>query len=162
MSLAAPAVTEAGPRWRRTQVGRFTLALDVVLLVLLGVPALATGSLALWAGVAVVVLLGIVFSTLTVEVAGDAVRFWFGPGVLRRTVPLTELAGAEIARAPWWHGIGLRFTPSDMMYNVAVGSTVDLVFRSGKRLRVGTDRPEELLEAVRAGLARVTAGGAPR
>lgn len=154
MSLAAPAV--AGTPWRRTQVGRFTLALDVVLLVLLGVPAIATGSLALWLGVAVVVLLGVVFSTLTVEVTDRAVRLWFGPGILRRTVPLTELAGAEIASAPWWHGIGLRFTPSGIMYNVAVGRTVDLVFRSGKRVRVGTDRPEELLHAVRSALERVT------
>ena len=162
MSLAAPAVAAPEPRWRRTQVGRFTLALDVVLLLLLGLPAIATGSLALWAGVAVVVAVGIVFSTLTVEVTDDAVRFWFGPGVLRRTVPLSELASAGIARAPWWHGIGLRFTPSGMMYNVAVGSTVDLLFRSGNRIRVGTDRPTELLDAVHAGIARVTPGGTAR
>lgn len=161
MSLAAPAVP-ARPRWRRTQVGRFTLALDLVLLLLLGAPAVATGSIALWLGVAVVLLVGVFFSTLTVEVREDAVRLWFGPGVLRRTIPFVEVASAAIAPSPWWHGIGLRLTPTGMMYNVAVGRTVDLELRSGRRLRIGTDRPEELLAAVQAGIARVTPGAPAR
>ena len=156
MSLAAPAVPDPAVGYRHTQLGWFMLGLDIVLLLLMGIPAARTGQPALWVGTAIVALLAIFFSTLTVEVTGEAVRFWFGPGLLRRTVPLPALASAEVASAPWWYGIGIRFTPTGLMYNVATGRTVDLVLHSGKRVRVGSDEPEALLAAVHERLARLT------
>ena len=162
MSLAAPTVPDPGARYRHTQLGWFMLGLDIVLLLLLGIPAAGTGQPALWLGVAIVAVLAIFFSTLTVEVTGAAVRFWFGPGVLRRTVPLSALAGVEVTSAPWWYGIGIRFTPTGLMYNVATGRTVDLVLRSGKRVRVGSDEAEALAEAVRTAMAPLTPGTAAR
>ena len=153
MSLAATAIPVPGTRYRHTQLGWFMLGLDILLMLLVGVPAARSGQPALWFAFALVTMLAIGFSTLTVEVTGRAVRFWFGPGILRRTLPLSGIAGAEIASAPWWDGIGIRFTSTGIMYNVATGRTVDLVFRSGKRIRIGSDEPEALHEAVRAALA---------
>ena len=161
MSLAAPTVPPPGTRYRHTQLGWFMLGLDVLLMLLVGVPAVRTGRPALWFGFALVTMLAIGFSTLTVEVNASAVRFWFGPGILRRTMPLAAIASAEITIAPWWYGIGIRFTPTGLMYNVATGRTVDLVFHSGKRVRIGTDEPEALRDAVRAALA-LTPPAAPR
>jgi hypothetical protein len=77
-------------------------------------------------------------------------------------VPLAALAGAEVAHAPWWYGIGIRFTPTGLMYNVATGRTVDLVFHSGKRVRIGTDEPDALLGAVRDVMAPLTRAPAAR
>ena len=162
MSLAAPAIPAPGTRYRHTQLGWFMLGLDVVLLLLVGIPAARSGQPALWVGAALIAVIAILFSTLTVEVTGEAVRFWFGPGVLRRTVPFPALAGAEISSAPWWYGIGIRFTPTGLMYNVATGRTVDLVLRSGKRMRVGTDEPEALLEAVRTAMTPLTPAAGTR
>lgn len=162
MSLAAPAVPEPGVRYRRTQLGWFMLGIDLVLLLLVGIPAAVTGQAALWLGVALVTALAIVFSTLTVEVTDSAVRFWFGPGFLRRDIPLSMLSGAELADAAWWNGIGIRFTATGLMYNVAVGRTVDLLLQPGKRVRIGTDDPDGLLAAVNEARARVTHGTAAR
>ena len=162
MSLAAPAIAAPGMRYRHVQLGRLMLGIDIVLLLLLGIPAARTGNAALWFGVALVAVLAVAFGTLTTEVTDSAVRFWFGPGLARRTIPLDSLATAELAESPWWNGIGIRFTATGLMYNVAVGRTVDLVMRTGKRIRVGSDDAEGLLAAVRDGMASLTPGAARR
>ena len=94
MSLAAPTVPPPGTRYRHTQLGWFMLGLDILLMLLVGIPAARTGQPALWFAFALVTMLAIGFSTLTIEVTGAAVRFWFGPGILRRTLPLSTIASA--------------------------------------------------------------------
>lgn len=141
--------------YRHRQLGVFSIAavLAVILLVLVvGGPALQHPALQLLLGALVVVM--VVFSSLTVEVHPSTLVFWFGPGLLRKTVPMGEIAAVEPVRNPWYYGIGLRLTPRGMLYNVSGLSAVEITRRGGHRFRLGTDEPERLCEAIRQARAR--------
>ena len=38
-------------------------------------------------------------------------RFWFGPGLLKREIPIAGIENAEKKYTPWFWGYGLRGVP---------------------------------------------------
>jgi hypothetical protein len=55
--------------------------------------------------------------------------------------------------------IGIRMTPSGWLYNVSGLSAIELSFKNRKtRIRIGTDKPDEIAEAVRGKITDVQAG----
>jgi len=53
-------------------------------------------------------------------------------------------------RNKWWYGLGIRLTPHGWLYNVSGLDAIEIVRRSGKTFRVGTDEPKALAAALRA------------
>ena len=123
----------------------------VVLLVIFG-PAAAHPALLLVLGF--LVLVAVMFSSLTVEITASSLVFWFGPGVLRKQVPLAEITGVEVVRNPWYWGLGWRFTPRGVLYNVSGLDAVEITRRDGSRFRLGTDQPERLARTLSEALER--------
>ena len=68
-------------------------------------------------------------------------------------VGATEIVGAEPVRNEWHYGWGIRFTAFGWLFNVSGLDAVELALDSGKRVRIGTDEPRRLAEAVRAFIA---------
>ena len=136
--------------YRRTQVGTVTVVAvggSVVLLALIGAK---TG----WHPVTVAVMVLLVaalgmFCCLTVEIDGRQLRCFFGPGLIRRTIAVHEIVAARPVRNPWYYGWGIRLTPSGWMFNVSGLDAVELSLASGARFRIGTDRPGEVMVALR-------------
>jgi hypothetical protein len=124
----------------------------VALLIIFG-PAAAHPALLVVLGF--LVLAGVVFSSLTVEVTASSLVFWFGPGVLRKQVPLAEIAGVEVVRNPWYWGLGWRITPRGMLYSVSGLDAVEITRRDGSRFRLGTDQPERLVRTLQEALERL-------
>jgi hypothetical protein len=74
--------------------------------------ALAGGAAAVWAMVvvgappfvwpllAVLLLAGFAFGSLTIEVTHDRLTFWFGPGILRRSFALAEIDSCAAVTTP--------------------------------------------------------------
>lgn len=103
---------------------------------------------ALWLLVAVAVLALVTFGSMTVEVDHDRFTFWFGPGWIRRSFPLAEITSWSAVRNPWWYGWGIHLTPQGWLYNVGGSGALQLELRDGRRLRVGTDEPQRLCDAI--------------
>ena len=99
------------------------------------------------------VIIAVLFSSLTVEVGDGELRFHFGPGFWRKRFPLDEITGATPTQSSWWEGWGIRFTPRGMLYNVSGTNAVEIELPSGKRFRIGTDEPEALVQAVRTAIS---------
>jgi plasmid stabilization system protein ParE len=59
------------------------------------------------------------------------------PGVGREGPPRVRL-----------YGWGIRLTPSGWMFNVSGLDAVELTLRSGKRFRIGTDDPRDVIQAL--------------
>ncbi|HEY9479448.1 MAG TPA: hypothetical protein VIP79_05135 [Gemmatimonadaceae bacterium] len=137
--------------YRHTQVGYPMLALDLVLVVLLGVPGFVRGSGALLMGAAIPLVVAVLFSTLTIEVRDDVLRFHFGPGLFGKRIPLRAIAAAAPSRSRWWEGIAIRVTPYGMLYTVASGPAVEIALASGEHFRLGTDQQGALLAALGSG-----------
>jgi hypothetical protein len=100
---------------------------------------------------AVLVLLAVMavlFASLTIEIQGGLLTVWFGPGLIRKRVPLATIRSCEVVRNPWWYGWGIRWTPRGWLYNVSGHSAVELTLQNGRRLRIGTDEPERLCQAI--------------
>lgn len=103
----------------------------------------------LWVVVVVGVLGVLTFSSMTVEVDPTRLAFWFGPGWIRRSFPLAEIRSWTAVRNPWWYGWGIHLTPYGWLYNVGGAGAVQLELRDGRRLRVGSDEPDALCEAIK-------------
>jgi hypothetical protein len=136
-------------RYRHTQPGTMTL------LALLGAFALVmvAAARAAWHPVMAVVLvtlglLALLFCSLTVRIQGRWLECFFGIGVIRKKIALADIVGARQVRNRWYYGWGVRMTPGGWMFNVSGLDAVELELASGKRFRIGTDRPQELLRAI--------------
>jgi len=77
---------------------------------------------------------------LTIEVYGTELRWYFGLGLWRKRVSLTEIA--SLARVPFalvvWNW--RENTPRAWIYLVAPGEGIEITLTSGKALRIGTGR----------------------
>lgn len=109
--------------------------------------------------VALMGLVFVLFGSLTTEIDRNELRCYFGPGLIRRRFDLGEIESVEPVRNRWWYGWGVRLTPHGWMFNVSGLKAVELLLRSGKRFRIGTDRPDELARRLRE--AAAMAGGSP-
>ena len=111
------------------------------------VPALAV------VGLVLVILLSaaVVFSRLNVRVENGVLSWRFGLGFLEHKVPLSDIVSANVVTNPIWAGFGVRRLPDAWLYNVSGTKAVELVMRDGRRVRVGSDEPEALAQAIAAG-----------
>jgi hypothetical protein len=91
---------------------------------------------------------GWAFSSLTVEVTPTQLIWFFGPGLLRKSIEREAIMGATPARNPWWHGWGIHLTPRGWLYNVGGLDAVELALSNGGTLRIGSDEPAALAKAL--------------
>lgn len=133
--------------WPWTVALAGVVALAVLLVV---TDDLAGSSLAMLVVVTAVVAVGFLFARLTVAVEPTEIVVEFGAGWPRRRIPRADVVSAHAVRNRWWLGWGVRLIPRGSMYNVWGLDAVELVLRSGKVFRIGTDEPDVLLAAVTA------------
>jgi len=102
----------------------------------------------LYGMIALLVCLTWLFSSLTVEVEGEELRHYFGPGFWKKTYLLEDIESIKQVRNSWIFGWGIRITPHGWLYNVSGLDAVQIQLRSGRRFRIGTDDPEGLINAI--------------
>ena len=90
----------------------------------------------------------LLFYCLTIEIGSGVLRWSFGPGIIRKSVALADIRSAEPVRNHWIYGWGIRYTPSGWLYNVSGLDAVEIELQNGKRFRLGTDEPQELVRAI--------------
>ncbi|MDS4029219.1 MAG: hypothetical protein RKO66_03965 [Candidatus Contendobacter sp.] len=99
------------------------------------------------------VLMGVflmLFGMLTVEIDESHLRFRFGIGLIRKRIPLAEIVEARPVRTTWADGWGIHYTARGWLYNVSGWDAVEITLASGQRLRLGTDEPQRLTQALLA------------
>lgn len=98
----------------------------------------------------ILLVLTALFSTLTTSVEAGTFEVWFGSGLIRRRIALTDIESVAVVENPWYYGWGIHWTPQGWLWNVAGTRGIELHFRDGRRFRVGSDEPERLAAAIRA------------
>jgi hypothetical protein len=110
-----------------------------------------------WTPIVVLFVLGIclvLFATLTVEVDQEKVIVRFGPGLIRKTIPLHHIMGYQQVRSHWLSGWGIRKISGGWMWNVSGLDAVELLLHDGAKFRIGTNDPEGLTAALEQTLGR--------
>ncbi len=104
--------------------------------------------------VPLILLLAIALSyALTVKITDDALFIRMGIGLFRRRIPLSEIEQAVKVRIPLLAGLGIHGIPgSCWVWNVSGRDGVQLTFKKGARLIIGTDEPEELVRVIEKNL----------
>jgi hypothetical protein len=138
--------------YRHTQKGYLLPGALIGAAFILGAVSLGTGLNPVNASVtAALLIMAFLFYSLTVEIREDVLIIRFGPGFIRKRIALADIREAKVVRNPWYYGWGVRITPHGWLYNVSGLDAVEIVFGQGKTFRIGTDEPQKLAEAIRAG-----------
>jgi hypothetical protein len=143
--------TKMSSHYEHTQRG--TLMIATLLLSAIVIAAFAYGSTGSTRWISSAAALGMVilawlFSSLTVIVDDNEVRWYFGPGAWNYRLALTDIAAAHVVRNSWVNGFGIRTGPGFRLYNVSGLNAVELKLKSGEIRRIGTDDPAELAAAL--------------
>ena len=99
-------------------------------------------------------VLAVLFSSLTVQVTDRELVFYFGPGFWTRRFALDDIVSAEVVRNSALYGWGIRYTRHGWLYNVSGLRAVQLNIRGEGQIRIGTDEPEALKQALEEATAR--------
>lgn len=139
-------------KYRHTQYGTATLMVFLITGILITIVALqviAEGRLLSAIFMLGLYLLGLLmFTSLTVEIAEEQLKFWFGIGMVRKTIALSEIQSARAIKNPWYYFWGVKSIPGGWFYAVAPGAAVEMTLRDGRILQLGTDQPNNLSQAI--------------
>ncbi|MDP6835279.1 MAG: hypothetical protein QF392_03825 [Candidatus Poseidoniia archaeon] len=94
------------------------------------------------------ILIMLLFYRLKVEVGDSHICLTFGIGLIHRSIIRTDVVAAEAVRNLFWYGWGIRYTPNGWMWNIYGLDAVEITYTSSKKFRIGTDEPEQLIQAL--------------
>jgi hypothetical protein len=103
----------------------------------------------LLAAAPIFVIAGWLFHSLRIEVTETEVRWRFGPGLVRKSVPRGEITSAQPVRTSFIEGWGIHASRFGWLYNVSGYDAVAITLRDGRQFALGTDEPQELAAALR-------------
>jgi hypothetical protein len=137
------------PDYRHTQIGIVTLGILGTGMLMVGALLLARGPEApLLAVLVILAVTAVLFGSLTIEIQAGILSLWFGPGLIGKCVPLAAIRSCTVVHNPWWYGWGIHLTPHGWLYNVSGRAAVELTLQNGRHLRIGTDEPQRLCQAI--------------
>jgi len=136
--------------YRHRQIGYLTVVLVIALCILIALIMYMEGLN--WVALAVLAILAVslvFFGSLTVVVDQDTLEIRFGAGIVRKRFRLSDIESCRRVRNPWYYGWGIRLIPHGWLFSVSGLDAVEIVMKTGKTYRIGTDEPEALEAAIR-------------
>jgi len=134
-------------QYRHSQPGYLTIFVSLIMIGV-GVISYATGSQHFGTIFILAGIFCLVFGyKLTVEIKDDLLKFWFGPGVFWKSIPLEQIAYCQPFKGIIL-GWGIRITGDGWLYNVSGLKAVTVILKTGKKIHIGTDEPHKLIEAL--------------
>jgi len=136
---------------------RVAIGLTVVAFGVIAIASLAAGDNGgvTWGCVlgAMFAMIFALFHSLTVRVSHNAIAISFGIGIVRKSFVIDDIQTVAIVENHWYNGWGIRWIRGGWLYNVSGFDAVEIKLKNGRRYRIGTDQPRELLAAIESGIA---------
>lgn len=95
-----------------------------------------------------IVLLSSLFATLSTQVTDKELHWSLGIGLIQKRLSLKDIESVRKVRNKVWWGWGIRYFGEGWLYNVSGLNAIEIVQTDSKVTRVGTDEPDELLQAI--------------
>lgn len=93
-------------------------------------------------------LVAVAFSSMTIEVNESEISWYFGPGLFKKGLPLEEVGQCKKVKNPLWMGFGIHAYGTGWIYNVSGLLGVEIELKGGSFIRLGTDEPNYLIQAI--------------
>ena len=90
------------------------------------------------------------FHSLIVTVSREYIVLRFGIGLIWKRFSVIDVQEATIVRNRWYYGWGIHMTPHGWLFNVSGFDAVEIQLKNGRKYRIGTDKPVELLSAIKS------------
>ena len=90
----------------------------------------------------------LLFGSLTVLGDEKQISFYFGIRAIRKRYKYDDLQTVRKVRNKWYWGWGIRWFGRGWLYNVSGLDAVELILKSGKIRRIGTDDPDNLMRFI--------------
>jgi hypothetical protein len=90
----------------------------------------------------------LIFYKLTIFIDDSRVSFKMGIGLVKKEYALSNIAYCKPVKNAAWYGIGIHITTEGWLYNVSGLYAIELGFRNRKKIRIGTDKPEEISQII--------------
>lgn len=141
--------------YNNTQIGYFTILVFGIVLIFLSVIAFSGGinpaeQPILNGALLLFLLLFINFSSLTVQVNRRELMWYFGPGIWKYRIPIEQISDVSEVKTNPLEGVGFRWNPlKGWLYNVSGLKAVKVIQKDGKATRIGTNEPEQLIQAIK-------------
>ena len=88
------------------------------------------------------------FDGLLVEVNTSQVILKFGHGPIKKSIERKNITSATTVRNKAIYGWGIRLTPHGWLWNIYGLDAIEITYPDGKRFRIGSDDPQQLLTAI--------------
>ncbi len=137
----------------RYLIGGLVLALGIGAIAMLAIGMGAEAAIALIVPTAILAIVLALFHSLTVRVSRNEIALAFGIGLIRKSFVVPDIQVATIVRNRWYHGWGIKKIRGGWLYNVSGWDAVEIQLENGRRYRIGTDQPQELLAAIESAAA---------
>ena len=138
-----------------TQFGTFSVAVMLPLLIFLVIMLILTGfkdgipAIIMIFVIVTILICLLIFYKLTIEIDSSHVAFKFGTGMVKKKYALRDIESCRPVKNSALYGIGIRLIPDGWLYNVSGRFAIELTFKNKKsKIRIGTDKPEEVAEAI--------------
>lgn len=146
--------------YQHTQRGTLILAVTLGLALVFCGLGFSIGQLkSLWISLPALLAIAWLFSSLTIEITGRELRWRFGPGLIRKRVPLADITAAEPVKTNFLAGWGIHWSRFGWLYNVSGFDAVAVTLRGGKRFALGTDEPQALAARLTEAVQRNASAG---
>jgi len=140
--------------YRHTQFGALTIIILLVVGLLIAPiiwSMIDEGSLLVAiVTVALFLLTLALFYALTVQISDGKLKFYFGMGLISKTYSLNEIKSTKEVKDPWYYLWGIKSIPGGWLYAIAPGDALEIVFKNGKIVHLGTNQSKELKKAIDA------------
>jgi hypothetical protein len=150
-----------------TQFGTFSVAVLLPIFILLTIILIITGfndampAMVLIFVIVTILVCLLIFYKLTIEINSSHVAFILGTGLVKKKYALKDIEGCRPVKNSALYGIGIRLIPDGWLYNVSGRFAIELTFKNKKsKIRIGTDKPEEVAEAINNLLNKPASGSA--
>jgi hypothetical protein len=149
------------------QFGTFSVAVMLPILIFLIIMLLVTGfndrvpALILIFVIITFIICLLIFYKLTIDIDDTHLAFRLGIGMVKKKYALKDIAECRPVKNNVLYGIGIRVTADGWLYNVSGLYAIELTFKNKKsKVRIGTDKPEELSQTINKLLNNPVSGSA--
>ena len=144
-------------KYEHTQIGKLMIAIVIILAICFAIILSTEFNIGIIIFAILILFIVASFSTLAVTVNNDKINIKFGYGLFRRKFSIKELVSVKTVKNKWYYGWGIRvwFWPKMIIFNVSGFDAVELAMLDGRIYRIGTDKPNELKDAISKNIKKI-------